>query len=81
MLRLEHVIDYWANTCPDHPAIIDGMRRWTYATLRAEMDRRAAMLVERGMESSTVIVTSAIASDDLVLTMLACARADLIFFH
>ncbi len=81
MLRLEQIIDRWADERPDHPALVYNERRWTYTALRAEMDRRAAMLVAAGLESGETIVTSAIATDDLILTMLACARADLTFFH
>lgn len=79
--RLEQIIDRWADECPDHPALICNERRWTYAALRAEMDRRAAMLVAAGLESGETVVTSEIATDNLIITMLACARANLAFFH
>lgn len=81
MLRLEQIIDRWADARPDHAALVYNERRWTSAALRAEMDRRAAMLVAAGIASGETVVTSEIATDDLILTMLACARANLAFFH
>ncbi len=81
VLRLEQIIDRWADERPDHPVLVYNERRWTYTALRVEMDRRAAMLVAAGFASGETVVTSAIATDDLILTMLACARANLAFFH
>lgn len=80
-VRVEQLIDAVAARRPDHPALIDGARRWTYAQLRDEMDRRAAILVDAGVPSDAVVLTTGPVNADVVLAFLACCRANTIFFH
>ncbi len=78
-VRVEQLIDDAAMRRPDHPALIYGARCWTYAQLRAEMDRRAALLVEHGLRPRDVVAVVAAVSDEIVLAALACCRVDLVF--
>lgn len=77
-VRVEQLIDDAAMRRPDHPALMYGERCWTYAQLRAEMDRRAALLVEHGLRPGDVVAITAPMSDEVVLAALACCRADLV---
>jgi len=79
--RVETLVDDAAARRPDHPALICGERRWTYVQLRAEMDRRAALLVEAGCGPGDVVATNEPASDNIAISFLACCRAHLPFFY
>ena len=76
-IRIDRLVDRMAGLRPDHPALIYGARQWTYARLLAEMDRRAAVLRASGLRPGEVVGTSATISDDMLITFLACCRADL----
>jgi len=78
-VRIETLIDDAAARRPNHPALIFGARSWTYAQLREEMDRRAAVLVEAGLQPGEIVLTTEPVTDHLALTFLACCRADLTF--
>ncbi len=75
MVRLESLIESVAADHPERLALICGEQRWTYAALRAEMDRRAAMLVEAGLGVGDVVVTNERMTDTLAITFFACCRA------
>lgn len=79
--RIEWFVDRATDRTPDHLAIIDvdSGRQWTYAALRAEMDRRAAMLIAHGLAPGSVVLVNLPTHDHLLLTWLACGRADLTF--
>ncbi|MHB8647775.1 MAG: class I adenylate-forming enzyme family protein [Thermomicrobiales bacterium] len=79
-VRVETLVDDAAARLPDHLALICGERCWTYAQLRVEMDRRAALLVATGLQPGDVVTTVATASDDVGITLLACCRAGLTLF-
>jgi acyl-coenzyme A synthetase/AMP-(fatty) acid ligase len=79
--RIETLVDEAAAARPDHPALICGERCWTYAQLREEMDRRAAVLVEAGFEPGDIILTTETVTDDVALVFLACCRAGLILLY
>ncbi len=81
MLRVEWLIDAMAAARPDHAALLFHERRWTYAHLRAEMDRRAAALVVAGLVVGDVVACAEIVTDEVILAFLACCRAGGIFFH
>lgn len=78
-VRVETLVDEAATSRPDHPALIFGERRWTYAQIRDEMDRRAAMLVAHGLAPGDIVATTEPVTDDLAITFLASCRADLTF--
>lgn len=78
-LRVEELIERAVARHPDKPAIIFGERCWTYAETLAELDRRAARLLEAGAAAGAVVLTTAPLSDDFLLTFLACCRAGLIY--
>jgi len=76
-IRIETLIEDAAGRIPNHPALIFGARCWTYGQLRAEMDRRAALLIEHGLQPGDVVAVVAAVSDHVVLAALACCRAGL----
>lgn len=75
--RIEALIDRFARERPDNVALIFAERRWTFAELRAELDRRAAVLIEAGMVPGDVLLTTESVTDDVAITFLACCRADI----
>lgn len=77
--RYEWRVDASAARRPDHLALVYGDRRWTYAALQAEMDRRAAMLVMKGLKPGDVVCMQGPSIDETILNSLACFRADLPF--
>ncbi len=79
-VRVETLGNEVAVRRPGHLALICGGRRWTYAQLRDEMDRRAAVLVGAGLMPGEIVATTESVTDDLAITFLACCRADLTFF-
>ena len=76
-IRIDRLIDRMAVLRSQHPALIQGDQQWTYAQLRAEMDRRAAVLRAAGLQPGEVVGTTAPISGELLVTFLACCRADL----
>ncbi|MFN8541785.1 MAG: AMP-binding protein [Thermomicrobiales bacterium] len=66
---------------PGDPALITAGRVWTYAALRDESRRRAAVLHAAGFVAGDVLVTTAPITDDVLITCLACCRLDLVFCH
>ena len=78
-LRVEELIARAAARHPERAAIIFADRRRTYAATLAELDRRAARLIEHGAHEGDVILTAAPLNDDFLLTFLACCRAGLLF--
>ena len=78
--RVETLVDMMAERQPAHLALCYEARHWTYATMRAEMDRRAAVLIAAGLAPGDVIATNEVVTDDYALSFLACCRADITFF-
>ncbi len=78
--RVETLVDIMAAAQPDHLALRHGARTWTYAAMRAEMDRRAAVLVAAGLAPGTIVATNEIVTDAYALSFLACCRADIALF-
>lgn len=74
-VRLETLIDAAATAHPERMALICGERRWTYRALAMEMDRRAAILVETGLDAGDVVVVNDIVTDAVAITFFACCRA------
>ncbi len=79
--RVETLIDDAAARWSDRPALVFDDRTWTYAAVRAEMDRRAAVLVHAGLAPGDVVATNVNVSDDYAFAFLACCRANLTLFH
>jgi len=75
-LRVEQLVIEQAKRRPEHVALCFGTRRWTYARLSAEMERRAARLIQAGARSGDVIATTEPVHDDTVIAFLACCRMD-----
>ncbi len=75
--RVEALVHHPAMRWPNHTALINGERRWTYAQLYA------AVLVESGLEPASIVVSTEMITDDLIITFLACCHADFTFlpFH
>ncbi len=80
-IRVEQLVAEAAVQRPDHLALIFGARRWTYAALRDEMDRRAALLVEVGLQPGDIVLTTEPVTDDVAIAFLACCRASLVLLY
>ncbi|HEY8596838.1 MAG TPA: AMP-binding protein, partial [Thermomicrobiales bacterium] len=74
-LRIDATIDRAAAERPDNVALIFGDKRWTYAQLRAERDRRAGVLIEAGLRPGDRVVVASAPTDEMTISFLACARA------
>ncbi len=74
-LRIDATIDRAAAERPGNVALIFGDKRWTYAQLRAERDRRAGVLVEAGLRPGDRVVVASAPTDEMAISFLACARA------
>ncbi|MER5771903.1 amino acid adenylation domain-containing protein [Streptomyces sp. NPDC001985] len=59
----------------DRPALVSGPARWTYAELDAEVDRAARCLRARGVTAGDRVIVSLPRSAELLMTLLAVARA------
>jgi len=80
-VRVETLIDEMAAQRPNHPALIFGERCWTYAQLRREVDRRAAVLVEAGIQPGDIVLTTEPVTDDVAIAFLACCRVGLVLLY
>jgi amino acid adenylation domain-containing protein/FkbM family methyltransferase len=60
----------WAARQPDHPAVEQGGRRWSYAELAERADAVAGALVARGLERGDVVAVSGDRSFGTVAAML-----------
>ncbi len=69
--RVETQVEATAARRPHQMALIYGRRCWTYAQLRVEYDRRAAMLVDAGVRPGDIVATTEPPTDSLYLTFLA----------
>jgi crotonobetaine/carnitine-CoA ligase len=72
------LLDLWAAEKPEHPALVwvpregEG-RRWTYASLRADVHGLAAGLAEHGVAKGDKVLIHAENCPEMVLAWLACA--------
>ena len=73
--RLEQLVAEWAARTPDAPAVRDGATAHTYAELDAAADRLAQVLVAAGAGRERVVALALPRSADLVVAVLAVARA------
>ncbi len=80
-IRVEQLVAEAAERRPDHPALIFGAWRWTYAALRDEMDYRAALLIEGGLQPGDIVLTTESVTDDVAIAFLACCRAGLVLLY
>ncbi|HEV7205802.1 MAG TPA: AMP-binding protein [Jatrophihabitans sp.] len=63
-----------AGRVPDHPAIVDGERRFTYAELNAWVNRVAHGLAERGYTRGDALGLASGNSVEFLVTYFACAK-------
>src|SRR4051794_6992870 len=59
---------------PDHPAVIDGARRWTYAELNAWVNRLARGLTARGYTRGDALALASGNSAEFLAVYYACAK-------
>jgi long-chain acyl-CoA synthetase len=69
------LIRFHAQERPDHPALIEGERRVSFATLDAMMDRVAATLQREGIRSTEAIAICAGSSLEYAAVFLGALRA------
>ncbi|MCU1377789.1 MAG: hypothetical protein JWN29_772 [Acidimicrobiales bacterium] len=72
------LLAHWADRKPDHAALVwspkDGNgRRWTYAQLKADVDRLAGGLQAKGIATGDKVLIHSENSPEMVLSWLACA--------
>jgi crotonobetaine/carnitine-CoA ligase len=72
------LLAHWADRKADHPALVwspkDGNgRRWTYAELKADVDRLAGGLQAKGIAKGDKVLIHSENSPEMVLSWLACA--------
>ncbi len=63
-----------AGRFPDHPAVVDGDRRWTYAELNARVNRVAHGLAQLGYERGDALALASGNSCEFLVTYYACAK-------
>src|SRR3954470_9910048 len=59
---------------PDHPAVVDGERRWTYAEFDAWVNRIAHGLAARGYARGDVLALASANSAEFLAVYYACAK-------
>jgi crotonobetaine/carnitine-CoA ligase len=75
---IPHLLAQWAERRPDHAALVwspkDGNgRRWTYAELKADVDKLAGGLQAKGIATGDKVLIHSENSPEMVLSWLACA--------
>ncbi|MFN8513954.1 MAG: AMP-binding protein [Thermomicrobiales bacterium] len=80
-VRVEVLLDEAMRAQPDATVLLHGARTWTYRALRAEMARRGAVLRGAGLVAGTVVLSTERVSDEVLVSCLACCRADVVFCH
>lgn len=63
---------------PDHLALVDGDRRWSYAELNTWVNRLARGLLERGYRRGNALALASGNSAELLATYLACAKTGVV---
>ncbi|MBV8766883.1 MAG: AMP-binding protein, partial [Hyphomicrobiales bacterium] len=70
-----HIVHLHARERPDHAALIQGERRWSYGELDGVMDRVAAALQRDGVGAGEAIAISAGTSIEYAAVFLGALRA------
>ncbi len=73
------ILDMWADTRPDHTAVVFEGRRTSYSLLRQRVDRLANALLGLGLSTGERVALFLDNSDRAWELILACARAGLIW--
>ncbi|MFN2563370.1 MAG: AMP-binding protein [Jatrophihabitans sp.] len=63
-----------AGRMPDHVAVVDGDRRWTYAELNERVNRVANALSDRGYTRGDALALASGNSAEFLVTYFACAK-------
>ncbi|MFE7122235.1 AMP-binding protein, partial [Streptomyces sp. NPDC057654] len=74
-LTLGALVETQAARTPDAPAVIAGETALTYADLNTQANRLARLLIERGVGPETTVALALPRSVDLVVSLLAVAKA------
>jgi long-chain acyl-CoA synthetase len=72
---IAHLVHLHARERPDHAALIEGERRWSYGELDAIMDRVAAALQRDGVSAGEAIAICAATSIEYAAVFLGALRA------
>ena len=72
---IAHLVHLHARERPDHAALIEGERRWSYGELDAIMDRVAAALQREGVSAGEAIAICAATSIEYAAVFLGALRA------
>lgn len=75
-LRISDLIEPWAQSTPDHPAIVDMDGAWTYRQLQAAVAEAAAWLSEHGVRPGDRVLLVSENCRAYVALLLAAARRD-----
>ncbi|MCP2253724.1 non-ribosomal peptide synthase domain TIGR01720/amino acid adenylation domain-containing protein [Prauserella aidingensis] len=71
---LTELLEQQATRTPDAPAVVDGAREWDYATLHAEANRIARLLVAHGAATESLVAVALPRGAELVATLLATLK-------
>ncbi|MBF6330030.1 amino acid adenylation domain-containing protein [Nocardia transvalensis] len=71
---ITEIFDDVARTYPSAPAVMDGVRTYSYSDLAVDADRFAARLVECGVDAGSVVAVSMRRSYELVVALVAILR-------
>jgi fatty-acyl-CoA synthase len=74
-MNLADVVSRWAGRRPDLLALDDGSRRWTWQELSVASEAAAMGLADRGVSRGDRVAVLAFNRGEILVTLLACARA------
>jgi long-chain acyl-CoA synthetase len=75
-LRIDWVVNSWAERAPDRPALVDGSGSWTYRELACAVDESRKRLADRGIRSGDRVMIIAENCRALVAMLFATTSLD-----
>ncbi|RMC32458.1 acyl-CoA synthetase [Paracoccus alkanivorans] len=73
-MNLGHLLDQTARRLPDHPAMIWGERRWSWAQMRARVDAMARLLAARGVGKGDRVLVQSPNNNQMWESLWACLK-------
>ena len=73
--RISHIVRPWAETMPDHPALVEGDTFWSYGELGRHVAETGARLIELGVRPGDRVMI--VSENSLALAALVLAAAEI----
>lgn len=73
-MNLGHLLDQTARRLPDHPAMIWGERRWSWAQMRARVDAMARLLAAQGVGKGDRVLVQSPNNNQMWESLWACLK-------